>query len=169
VEGSAGERRSGTGAGMFPSRAAVDLTEDEWHRVIDVSLTSTLLFSQAAARSMIELRSGGVIVNVCSRAGLRPQPGMLGYSAAKVGVVSLTQTMAQELAYHGIRVNAVAPGPVSSGAQSTAHGPAVGGFATSAEWKASYYSRIPMKRGPQSRSDEKLAYLRRYLLPLKRH
>src|SRR5271163_1216945 len=43
----------------------------------------------------------------------------------------------QELAYHGIRVNAVAPGPVSSGAQSTAHGPAVGGFATSAEWKAS--------------------------------
>jgi NAD(P)-dependent dehydrogenase (short-subunit alcohol dehydrogenase family) len=94
---------------------------------------------------------------------------MLAYSAAKVGVVSLTQTMAQELAYHGIRVNAVAPGPVSSGAQSTAHGPAVGGFATSAEWKASYYSRIPMKRGPQSRSDEKLAYLRRYLLPLKRH
>jgi 3-oxoacyl-[acyl-carrier protein] reductase len=72
---------------MFPSRAAVDLTEDEWHRVIDVNLTSTLLFSQAA-RSMIELRSGGVIVNVCSRAGLRPRPGMLAYSAAKVGVVS---------------------------------------------------------------------------------
>jgi NAD(P)-dependent dehydrogenase (short-subunit alcohol dehydrogenase family) len=134
---------------MFPSRAAVDLTEDEWHRVIDVNLTSTLLFSQAAARSMIELRSGGVIVNVCSRAGLRPRPGMLAYSAAKVGVVSLTQTMARSSPTTESGSTRWLPArchPVRSrrrtGRRSVALLPPRSG-------KPPNYSRIPMKRAAQ--------------------
>lgn len=63
---------------------------------------------------MIQAGRGGGIVNIASAAGRRPSIGSLVYSASKAGVISMTQGMAQELAVHGIRVNAIAPGTVET-------------------------------------------------------
>lgn len=81
----------------------------DWQAVIDVNLTGVFLCGRAAAEQMIRLGTGGCIVNVSSisRAG---NFGQSNYSAAKAGVAALTVVWAKELARHGIRVNAIAPG-----------------------------------------------------------
>jgi 3-oxoacyl-[acyl-carrier protein] reductase len=81
----------------------------DWQAVIDVNLTGVFLCAREAAEQMIRLGTGGVIVNISSisRAG---NIGQTNYSAAKAGVVAMTVTWAKELARHGIRVGAVAPG-----------------------------------------------------------
>jgi 3-oxoacyl-[acyl-carrier protein] reductase len=85
------------------------MTLAQWQAVIDVNLTGVFLCAREAAERMIRVNSGGVIVNISSisRAG---NVGQTNYSAAKAGVVAMTVVWAKELARHGIRVGAVAPG-----------------------------------------------------------
>ncbi|TDB05737.1 SDR family oxidoreductase [Halomonas marinisediminis] len=82
---------------------------DQWQSVVDVNLTGVFLCGREAATQMVEAGQEGVIVNISSisRAG---NMGQSNYAACKAGVVALTTTWAQELARHGIRVGAVAPG-----------------------------------------------------------
>ena len=81
-----------------------------WRRTIAVLLDSVFYGTKHAARVMIEQGSGGSIVNIASTAGVRAGLGPHVYTAAKHGVVGLTQSVAPELGRHGIRVNAIAPG-----------------------------------------------------------
>jgi NAD(P)-dependent dehydrogenase (short-subunit alcohol dehydrogenase family) len=89
------------------------LPRREWDAMIGTNLTGVFLFCQAAGRVMIRQKSG-TIVNVTSVAGRTGTRGMAAYAAAKAGVTVLTQSLGAEWAKHGIRVNAVAPGPVET-------------------------------------------------------
>lgn len=102
---------AGTGAFGPP---LVELSVDEWERVLAVNLTGAFLVSRAAARVMIAGERGGSIVNVTSVAARAGAARMGAYSPAKFGVIGLTQVMATELAEYGIRVNAVAPGGIAT-------------------------------------------------------
>jgi 3-oxoacyl-[acyl-carrier protein] reductase len=95
-------------AGLGGTKKLVDMTDDEWHQVLDVTLTGTMRCNRAALRHMTEIGSG-VIVNNASILGWRAQEGQAHYAAAKAGVMALTRTAAIEGASHGVRVNAVAP------------------------------------------------------------
>jgi gluconate 5-dehydrogenase len=99
-------------AGITWGAETEDMPLDKWRAVIDVNLTGTFLFTQAAGRHMIE-RGSGSIINVASIAGLIgstvPGMGIAGYSASKAGVMGLTRELAARWGRHGIRVNAIAP------------------------------------------------------------
>jgi 3-oxoacyl-[acyl-carrier protein] reductase len=95
-------------AGLGGTANVVDMTDDEWHVVLDVTLTGTFRCTRAALRHMSE-RGRGVIVNNASVLGWRAQAGQAHYAAAKAGVMALTRCAALEAAEAGVRVNAVAP------------------------------------------------------------
>lgn len=95
-------------AGLGGTAELVDMTDEQWDRVIDISLTGTMRCTRAALRHMYE-RGSGVIVNNASVIGWRAQAGQSHYAAAKAGVMALTRCAAIEAAPHGVRINAVAP------------------------------------------------------------
>ncbi|MFI6498622.1 SDR family oxidoreductase [Nonomuraea typhae] len=95
-------------AGLGGTAPLAEMTDEQWHAVLDVTLTGTMRCTRAALRQMIA-RGGGVIVNNASVIGWRAQAGQAHYAAAKAGVMALTRCAAIEAAEHGIRVNAVAP------------------------------------------------------------
>ena len=101
-------------AGIMDRAPFLEMTEDFWHHVIDTNLTGAFLSGQAAATQMILQGGGGRIVNVASNSGIFGGRGRAAYGASKAGLINLTQTMAIELAEHGILVNAVAPGPTKT-------------------------------------------------------
>jgi 3-oxoacyl-[acyl-carrier protein] reductase len=84
------------------------MTDEQWHTVLDITLTGTMRCTRATLRHMYE-RGSGVIVNNASVLGWRAQAGQAHYAAAKAGVMALTRSAAVEAAPHGVRVNAVAP------------------------------------------------------------
>jgi NAD(P)-dependent dehydrogenase (short-subunit alcohol dehydrogenase family) len=97
-------------AGTYPLAGLLEMTPVEWDAVMGANLRSTFLCTQAAGRQMARQGTGGAIVNITSIEAENPAPGHSHYNAAKAGVLMHTKAAAQELARHGIRVNAVAPG-----------------------------------------------------------
>jgi 3-oxoacyl-[acyl-carrier protein] reductase len=95
-------------AGLGGTAHIVDMTDEQWHRVLDVTLTGTFRMTRAALRYMMG-RGTGAIVNNASVLGWRAQAGQAHYAAAKAGVMALTRSAAIEAAGSGVRVNAVAP------------------------------------------------------------
>lgn len=95
-------------AGLGGTSHLVDMTDEQWSRVLDVTLNGTFRCTRAALRAMRRTRSG-VIVNNASVVGWRAQAGQAHYAAAKAGVMALTRCAAIEAAEYGVRVNAVAP------------------------------------------------------------
>ena len=95
-------------AGLGGTADLVDMTDEQWDKVVDVTLNGTFRCTRAALRHMRE-RGGGVIVNNASVLGWRAQQGQAHYAAAKAGVMALTRCAAVEAAAYGVRVNAVAP------------------------------------------------------------
>jgi NAD(P)-dependent dehydrogenase (short-subunit alcohol dehydrogenase family) len=92
----------------------LDLTEEEWDKVMDVSLKSVFLCVKYAARAMIDGKRKGRIVNLASTSGYVGRPDATAYTAAKAGVLNLTRSLAAQLATHGIRVNSVTPNRIGS-------------------------------------------------------
>ena len=96
-------------AGVYPRVPLLEMRESDWDLVLDVNLKGGFFCAQAAARAMIAGRRRGAIINMASQA-IRGAVRGVHYSASKGGVVAMTRAMALELAPHGIRVNAIAPG-----------------------------------------------------------
>ena len=96
--------------GVNSSTPFFDIDLAEWHRLLDANLTSVFLACQVFGRAMVDRGAGGSIVNFSSASSGPPLSRVLTYSIAKAGVNNLTQYLALELAPHGVRVNAIAPG-----------------------------------------------------------
>lgn len=101
-------------AGIGPPAPFLETTDENWRKTIDVNLKGVFLCSQVIARLMVKQGTGGAIVNMASTNGLVGETGLVAYNASKFGVVGLTMTAAIELAPHGIRVNAAAPGMIAT-------------------------------------------------------
>jgi len=95
-------------AGLGGTANLVEMTDEQWHTVLDVTLTGTFRCTRAALRHMLP-RGRGAIVNNASVLGWRAQEGQAHYAAAKAGVMALTRCAALEAARSGVRINAVAP------------------------------------------------------------
>lgn len=95
-------------AGLGGSKLVVEMTDEEWSKVLDVTLTGTFRMTRAMLKKM-QARKAGVIVNNASVLGWRAQKEQAHYAAAKAGVMALTRCSALEAADHGVRINAVSP------------------------------------------------------------
>jgi NAD(P)-dependent dehydrogenase (short-subunit alcohol dehydrogenase family) len=126
-------------AGIAPSRPFLDITEDDWDRVIRVNLKGAFLVGQAAAKLMVAKKTQGAIVNMSSVNAVLAIPGLAAYNVSKGGLNQLTRVMALELAPHGIRVNAIGPGTIAT---ELARKAVLG----SPEAKTKIMSRTPMGR-----------------------
>jgi len=100
-------------AGIAIQKPALEMTLDEWKKIIDVNLTGVFLCSQAVGRVMVK-QGGGVIINMASMLGFIAIPKRSAYCASKAGVIGLTKELAVEWAKYGIRVVGVAPGWVAT-------------------------------------------------------
>jgi 3-oxoacyl-[acyl-carrier protein] reductase len=96
-------------AGLGGTSSILEMTDEQWLRVLDVTLNGTFRCTRAALRQLVAQGHGGAVVNNASVLGWRAQPGQAHYAAAKAGVMALTRCAALDVAAHGIRVNAVAP------------------------------------------------------------
>ncbi|MFF4538687.1 SDR family oxidoreductase [Streptomyces aureus] len=96
-------------AGLGGTAPLVDMSDDQWSTVLDVTLNGTFRCTRAALRRLRDGGHGGVVVNNASVLGWRAQSGQAHYAAAKAGVMALTRCAAVEAAAYGVRVNAVAP------------------------------------------------------------
>jgi 3-oxoacyl-[acyl-carrier protein] reductase len=96
-------------AGLGGTASVLDMSDEQWRRVLDVTLTGTFRCTRAALRRMVAQGHGGAVVNNASVLGWRAQPGQAHYAAAKAGVMAFTRCAALDVASHAIRVNAVAP------------------------------------------------------------
>jgi len=127
-------------AGVFLPKPALELTEQDWQKTIDINLKGYFLCAQRAAKEMAKQKKGRII-NIASIACGQVGVGFLGsahYSATKGGVIGMTETMALEWAPLGITVNAIGPGAIDT--------PMVGSIKDSPEAMKSITARIPMKR-----------------------
>lgn len=123
-------------AGIAADRHVLDTPVALFRKILDVNVIGTFLVGRAAARRM-RTRNGGAIVNIASISGLRGSKGRVAYGASKGAVVTLTQVMANDLAADGIRVNAIAPGPVETPMVEAVHSDAD---------RALYHRFVPMNR-----------------------
>lgn len=124
-------------AGLNIQRQALEVTEEDWDRVLDVNLKGLFFCSQAAGRHMVE-HGGGRIVNIASQMGLVGYWRRAAYCSSKAGVVNLTRVLAIEWAKYGINVNAIAPTFVLT--------PLTAPMFEDADFKADVIARIPLGR-----------------------
>jgi NAD(P)-dependent dehydrogenase (short-subunit alcohol dehydrogenase family) len=101
-------------AGIYPDNLVLDMAEEDWDRVMGINAKGTFLVCQAAARQMVRQGGGGHIITISSGSYKTGRVGSAHYCASKAAVVMFTQVLAMELAPHGIQVNSIAPGLVSS-------------------------------------------------------
>jgi NAD(P)-dependent dehydrogenase (short-subunit alcohol dehydrogenase family) len=123
-------------AGTAVFKPILEVTHAEWARVLAVNLTGPFLCTQAAAPLMAE-HGGGSVVNITSISAVRASTLRVAYGTSKAGLAHLTKQQAAELASLGIRVNAVAPGPVETAMAKAVHTPAI---------RADYHDAIPLNR-----------------------
>ena len=123
-------------AGIAIFKSILGTTFEEWNRVLAVNLTGPFICTQAAA-SIMQKNGGGAIVNITSISGLRASTLRVAYGTSKAALAHLTKQQAAELGELGIRVNAVAPGPVDTAMAKAVH---------SKEIRADYHDAIPLNR-----------------------
>jgi len=129
-------------AGIYPVTPLLELSVEEWDRVMAVNLRAPFLVTQAVARGMIADGGGGSIVNVSSTSSRLARPGVAHYGASKAGLNQLTAVAAVELAPHGVRVNAILPGVIGT---ERVQATAIGSEDARAE-HAAKLARIPLAR-----------------------
>jgi meso-butanediol dehydrogenase / (S,S)-butanediol dehydrogenase / diacetyl reductase len=122
-------------AGVAVFKEAADVSFKEWKYVMDTNLDGPFLCSQAAFPAM--LKTKGSIVNIASISGVRASTLRIAYGTSKAALMHLTKQMAVEYGNQGVRVNAVAPGPVETDMAKMVH---------SADIRTSYHDAIPMAR-----------------------
>ncbi len=97
-------------AGIYPSVPVLEMSDDDWDRVLDINLRGSFIGAREAAARMVGAGHGGVILNVASTAGFKAGgPGVAHYVSSKHAILGLTKSLAVELGPHGIRVLAIAP------------------------------------------------------------
>lgn len=101
-------------AGVAVTKPLLEYEEKDWDYVVDTNLKGAWLVAQETARRMARAGKGGSIINIASLLAFRVAKQLSAYSSAKAGLVHLTRAMAVELAPHGIRVNAIAPGYIET-------------------------------------------------------
>jgi len=137
-------------AGTAVFKPMLDTTPEEWARVMAVNLTGPFVATNAAAPLMAE-GGGGAVVNITSISGLRASTLRVAYGTSKAALAHLTKQQAVELAALGIRVNAVAPGPVDTAMAKAVHSP---------EIRKDYHDTIPLNRyGLESELAETIVFL----------
>ena len=97
-------------AGVAHSTRATEVTEDEWNHVVRTNLDAVFFWAQEGARRMLKANAKGAIVNIASVLGFGVSKGTIAYATAKAGVIQMTKALGNELAFKGVRVNAIAPG-----------------------------------------------------------
>src|SRR5215475_1511679 len=97
-------------AGVAHADRAVELSEEKWRRVLSTNLDVVFYWAQEGARRMLAANKKGAIVNIVSVLGFGVSKGVIAYTTAKAGVVQITKALGLELAFKGVRVNAIAPG-----------------------------------------------------------
>jgi len=97
-------------AGIAHGGRAVEMPPEEWRKVLSTNLDAVFFWAQEAARRLLAAKKQGAIVNIASVLGLAVSKGTVAYATAKAGVVQVTKALAVELAFKGVRVNAIAPG-----------------------------------------------------------
>lgn len=137
-------------AGIAIFKPLLETTFEDWSKVLAVNLSGPFLCTQAAA-PLMAAGGGGAVVNITSISGLRASTLRVAYGTSKAGLAQLTKQQAIELAQHGIRVNAVAPGPVDTAMAKAVHSP---------EIRAAYHDAVPLARyGLESELAEVIAFL----------
>jgi glucose 1-dehydrogenase len=127
-------------AGIGLHKPIVEITDEEWQRIIAVILNGAFYCARAAARQMITQGQGGKIVNIASTVAGGPRPNSGPYCAAKAGIVALTSVLAMELGPHGINVNCVGPGLTDT--------PLMRGSSTQA-YQENFIQQVPLGRMAQ--------------------
>jgi 3-oxoacyl-[acyl-carrier protein] reductase len=97
-------------AGIAHGGRAVEMPAEEWRKVLSTNLDAVFFWAQEAARRILAAKKQGAVVNIASVLGLAVAKGAVAYATAKAGVVQVTKALAVELAFKGVRVNAIAPG-----------------------------------------------------------
>jgi 3-oxoacyl-[acyl-carrier protein] reductase len=123
-------------AGVVVVKPIADQTEADWDKVLDVNLKGVFLCCHRVVREMVK-QKGGAIVNIASIAAFHYTVPHVPYAASKAGVVAITRDLAYEVARYGVRVNAIAPGPIET--------PMMGSALTQQQ-KDAYAKSIPLNR-----------------------
>lgn len=123
-------------AGIGHDLPALETSADLFRKVLDVNLIGSFVIAREAARRM-RPRGCGAIVNISSVSGIRGNANRVAYGASKAGVIMMTQVMAVELAAYGIRVNAIAPGPIETPLVRAMHSP---------QARSGWIGRVPQGR-----------------------